>query len=131
MGIASAKHRSPSRPRRREPDGALARDAGVHYRYVLRLQQLDDAAALLHVLSDVGIPLRYLVVVPAEAPGAHAAYVGLGCSDVADLPIRLASRGIRVELGEDWGSRAGSMHSRIGRCEAAATEATRKPRRGP
>lgn len=120
MGIPrSTPARAPG-PRRRPPDAALARAPGVQYRCVLRLQRVEDAAALLRVLSDLAIPLSYLVVVPSEAREGHAAYVGLGCSHVADLSIRLASQGIRVERGEEWGDGAAAMRSRIIRCEAAA-----------
>jgi hypothetical protein len=124
---AAAKARNGASASRREPDHALARRRGVAYRYVLGLRDAQDTAALLAVLSDAAIPLRYLLLLPSDSAVPHAAYVGLGSAPVADLPIRLASRGIRVERGEERGPRSPSMRSRIDRCDLAANGATPRP----
>jgi hypothetical protein len=101
--VATRKPRTRSRPTPREPDEALTRRGGVAYRYVLRLREPHDASTVLAVLSDAAIPLKYLLLLPSDSEDWHAAYVGLASVGVADLPIRLASRGIRVERGEERG----------------------------
>lgn len=121
---AAARARSGAGVGRREPDHALTRRRGVAYRYVLGLRDAQDAAALLAVLADAAIPLRYLLLLPSDSAVPHAAYVGLGTAAVADLPIRLASRGIRVERGEERGPRPGAMRNRIDRCDLAPNGAT-------
>ena len=121
--VATARARSGG-ARRREPDHALTRRRGVAYRYVLQLRDAKAAEALLAVLSDAAIPLRYLLLLESPSSASHAAYVGLGSAEVADLPIRLASRGIRVERGEERGPRPMAMRLRIDRCEVAPNGAT-------
>jgi hypothetical protein len=116
---AARKPRARARGRRREPDDALTRRGGVAYRYVLRLREAHDAAAILALLSDLALPLRYLLLLPSGSQEQHAAYVGLGTPEVADLPIRLASRGVRVERGEELGSGSAAMRQRIARCKLA------------
>jgi hypothetical protein len=119
--VAARKPRMRSRATRREPDDVLTRRAGVAYRYVLRLRDPNDAATVLAVLSDAAIPLSYLLLLPSGSEDWHAAYVGLGSAAVADLPVRLASRGIRVERGEERAVGAASMRRRIDRCDVAQT----------
>lgn len=89
------------------PDAAFVRGRGVAYRYVLRLRDAADAATLLGILADVSIPPLYLLLLPAGSGSGYTAYVGLASADVLDLPIRLASQGIRIERGEEtgWDSR--------------------------
>lgn len=127
----SAATRARSGAGRREPDHALTRRRGVAYRYVLGLREPQDAAAVLALLSEAAIPLRYLLLLPSDSSVLHAAYVGLGSAAVADLPIRLACRGIRVERGEERGPRPGSMRRRIDRCDLAPNGATFTPPGAP
>lgn len=117
MAKVAQRARGEERGGRRAPDHALSRRRGVAYRLVLRLREESDAAALLAVVADVAIPLRYLLLLPSGSSDPHAAFVGLGSAEVADLPIRLASRGIRVERGEERGPP--SMRPRIDRCDLA------------
>ena len=129
--VAGARARRGAGAGRREPDHALTRRRGVAYRYVLGLRDAQDAAALLALLSDAAIPLRYLLLLPSDSAVPTAAYVGLGSAAVADLPIRLASRGIRVERGEERGPRPASMRQRIDRCDLAPNGATPNPPGAP
>jgi hypothetical protein len=124
---ARSRARSGARAGRREPDHALVRRRDVAYRFVLGLRDARGAAALLDLLSEAAIPLRYLLLLPSDSAVPHTAYVGLGSTAVADLPIRLASRGIRVERGEECGPGPGPMRSRIGRCDLAPNGATPIP----
>jgi hypothetical protein len=112
----------------REPDHVLSRRPDVAYRAALRLRELDDAAAILAVLSEAAIPLGYLLLLPATDGGNHAAYVGLGTAEVADLAIRLAARGILVLRGEELGRGPAAMRNRIDRCDVATKGATPSPK---
>lgn len=85
---------------RREPDGVLAGGDGVAYRYILDLPETENVAEIFRILRDVSMPFRYLLLVPGEASGGCLAYLGLGSSDVLDLPFRLAAAGVRIRRGE-------------------------------
>ena len=86
-----------------EPDAVLARGSGVAYRYTLFLRDPEEAGTILRILADVAIPLLYLLLLPRGSGSEYRAYIGLASSDVLDLPIRLASRGIMIERGEEMG----------------------------
>jgi hypothetical protein len=123
--VAVAKARMRAGAARREPDHSLARRPDVMYRLALRLRDPADAAGILTVLSESAISLGYLLLLTSSSAGErHAAYVGLGTAEVADLAIRLAARGILVERGEELACEPPVMRNRIGRCDPAASGAT-------
>ena len=111
-------------PARREPDDALARRPGIAYRLALRLRDPADVAGIQAILSEAAISLGYLLLLPSSSGAPHAAYVGLGTAEVADLAIRLAARGVLVERGEELGHGPVPMRNGIGRCDLAAKGAT-------
>jgi len=111
-------------PARREPDDALARRPGIAYRLALRLRDPADVAGIQAILSEAAISLGYLLLLPSQAGEPHAAYVGLGTAEVADLAIRLAARGILVERGEELLPTSAAMRNGIERCVPAAKGAT-------
>jgi hypothetical protein len=113
---ADSTRKAPDRRERRDPDHDLAHRVGVANRYVLRLREPRDAAIVLRVLTEVSIPLGYLLLLPSGSHDQLVAYVGLGAHDVADLPIRFASQGIQVERGEE-------LEDRTQRCISASTDA--------
>jgi hypothetical protein len=84
-----------------EPDSFLVRGSGVAYRYTLALRDPEEAGTILRILSDVSIPLLYLLLLPRGPGSGYRAYIGLASSDVLDLPIRFASRGILIDRGEE------------------------------
>lgn len=86
-----------------EPDAVLARDSGVAYRYTLSLRDPEEAGTILRILTEVSIPLLYLLLLPRGPRSEYRAYIGLASPDVLDLPIRFASRGIMIERGEEMG----------------------------
>jgi hypothetical protein len=88
-----------------EPDAVFSRGSGVAYRYALRLRDPEEVATILRILADVAIPLLYLLLLPRDHRSGYRAYIGLASSDVLDLPIRFASRGIMIERGEEMGDR--------------------------
>lgn len=98
---AGNPRKAPERRERRDPDHDLARRGRVANRYVLRLREPRDSGIVLRVLTELSIPLRYLLLLPSGSSDTFVAYVGLGTHDVADLPIRFASQGIHVERGEE------------------------------
>ena len=122
--VAADIARKGTGPARREPDDALARLPGVAYRFALRLRDPADAAGILAVLSEAAISLGYLLLLPSTAGEPHAAYVGLETAEVADLAIRLATRGILVERGEELDHGSAAMRNGIARCASAAKGAT-------
>ena len=98
---AVGNHAAQQRSKRLEPDEQLTRRGGMAHRYVLQLQDPQDVAIVLRVLSEVAIPLGYLLLLPSDPGDRLAAYLGVPSHDVVDLPIRFASRGIRVVRGEE------------------------------
>ena len=122
--VAAARARTGATPEGREPDHALSRRPGVAYRLALRLRDPADVAAIQAVLAESTISLGYLLLLPSSSGAPHAAYVGLGTAEVADLAIRLAARGVLVERGEELGHGPVPMRNGIGRCDLAAKGAT-------
>lgn len=88
-----------------EPDAILARGSEVAYRYMLSLQEPEEMGMILRILSDVSIPLLYLLLLPRGPRIGYRAYIGLASPDVLDLPVRFASRGIMIERGEEMGGK--------------------------
>ena len=90
------------------PDTALARDPRVRYRYALRLSGATEVGAVVRILEDVGVGMRYLLLAEDGAPGSYRAYLGLASADIYEFPLRLAAEGIHIEQGEataDQGTR--------------------------
>ena len=77
--------------------------AGGGVPYTLRLRDPEEAGTILRILEDVSMPLLYLLLLPRGHRREYRAYIGLASSDVLDLPIRFASRGIMIERGEEMG----------------------------
>lgn len=107
MGEADVKSaRTPGRQEDGgEPDAELARGSGVAYRYTLSLRDPEEAGTILRILSEVSIPLLYLLLLPRDSRSGYRAYIGLASPDVLDLPVRFASRGVMIERGEEVGDR--------------------------
>lgn len=92
--------RRSSRRSRAEPDAALARAPGVEYRYALTLSNPGDARGIFQLVAELGAAVRYLLIVQDGVEGRYRGYLGLDSSDIYELPLRMAARGIQIERGE-------------------------------
>lgn len=86
-----------------EPDAYLMAQDGVAYRYQLSFREPELSAGIMRILKEVSIPMEYLLLVPGKSGKTCKAYLGLGSSDVLDLPFRFAVLGIEVRRGEEIG----------------------------
>ncbi len=77
---------------------------GVAYRYHLLLAEPEVTGDVLRILKELSISLRYLLLLPDGAGECFEAYVGLGTSDVLDLPFRFAAAGVQTRRGEEVGA---------------------------
>jgi hypothetical protein len=102
-GVQRAAKRS-----RSDPDASLSRAPGVQYRYSLSLSSPSDARGIFQLVDELGAAVRYLVLVQDGAPKRYRAYLGLGSSDLFDLPLRLAARGIHIDHGEQMSNGPGA-----------------------
>jgi hypothetical protein len=82
------------------PDAALARDPLVRYRYALRLSGASQVEAVVRILEEVGVGMRYLLLASDGARGSYRAWLGLARADVYEFPLRLAAEGVHIEQGE-------------------------------
>lgn len=90
-----------------DPDRFLAASQGVAYRYRLAFSDAGAASDILRVVREFALPMEYLLLVPAGQEGVFRAYLGLRSAEVADLPLRLAALGVRVDRGEEVVKRSG------------------------
>lgn len=86
-----------------EPDAQLMIQGSVEYRYHLSFGEAELTNGILRILREISIPMEYLLLVPGKSSGTCNAYLGLGSSDVLDLPFRFAALGIAVHRGEEVG----------------------------
>jgi hypothetical protein len=87
--------------RHSDPDVFLARAPGVQYRYKLLLADPKDASDIFQLLDELRVALCYMLVVPGSSQRQYRTYIGLASSDLQDLPLRMAARGIQIERGEE------------------------------
>jgi hypothetical protein len=83
-----------------DPDAFLARSPEVQYRYKLLLTDPRDAGDIFQFLEELRVSLCYMLVVPSLSRQQYRTYIGLGSTDLQDLPLRMAARGIQIERGE-------------------------------
>ena len=86
-----------------EPDAHLMLQDGVAYRYRLSFGEPELTAGILRILKEVSIHMEYLLLFPGNSGKTYNAYLGLGSSDVLDLPFRFAALGIEIHRGEEVG----------------------------
>lgn len=86
-----------------EPDAHLMVQDGVAYRYYLSFGEPELMAGILRILNEVSIPMEYFLLFSGKSGKTCKAYLGLGSSDVLDLPFRFAALGIEIHRGEEVG----------------------------